>query len=390
MRNALLSGAAILTVLVAMAGATPGNPSARPADWYIEPATKEATWVAPVEASIPNDASGELIRYGKKMVTETYKYLGPGTKVPYTNSLLACTNCHLDQGTSPHSAPWAVVSLKLGGEGAWEPRQGIMMTLPGRIDACMTRSMAGRVLDRDSREMRGMIAYINWLNTGIKVKDWKKVIGTGLIEVEPLDRAADLKRGKQVYDDRCATCHADDGNGVIDGLENGSKSTIVYPALWGPRSFGDSGGMGRLATATRFVKANMPYGWANGADRNQQLSNEDAWDVTAYMLSHDRPNVVPTAPVDWSTYGPDCMPSWMSKPPDTSYGPYYPRVKPDGTLTGDLSFPAKYSEERHKYGPYKAMLAEQKQLKEAYKKAPNAPPSCTTPAATPAPARKIR
>ena len=47
-------------------------PSNNTADWFIDPATGVMTWIAPNEATIPNDATGNMIRYGKLLLTETY------------------------------------------------------------------------------------------------------------------------------------------------------------------------------------------------------------------------------------------------------------------------------------------------------------------------------
>ena len=51
-------------------------------------------------------------------------------------------------------------------------------------------------------------------------------------------------------------------------------------------------------------------------------------------------------------------------------------VKPDGTLTGDLTYPAKYAPDQHKYGPWAAMITEQTNLQNQYLVAPNTPPNC--------------
>src|SRR4249919_3087137 len=60
---------------------------------------KVKLWVAPDSNSIPQNDSGQLIRYGKKLIHETARYLGPqGSVGPYSNGM-NCQNCHLESGT---------------------------------------------------------------------------------------------------------------------------------------------------------------------------------------------------------------------------------------------------------------------------------------------------
>ena len=80
---------------------------------------------------------------------------------------------------------------------------------------------------------------------------------------------------------------------------------------------------------------------------------------------------------DWSSYTPtDCMSNWVRKFPDAGYEYYFPRVKPDGTLTGDVAYPAKYTADQHKFGPWGDMFTDQAALQKAYLAAPNTPPNC--------------
>ncbi|MDH5580230.1 MAG: hypothetical protein OEZ09_17410, partial [Betaproteobacteria bacterium] len=80
---------------------------------------------------------------------------------------------------------------------------------------------------------------------------------------------------------------------------------------------------------------------------------------------------------DWTEYTPsNCMPNWVRKTVDAGYPNYFPRVKPDGSLTGDLAYPAKYTADKHKYGPWADMTAEQNALQAQYLAAPNTPPNC--------------
>ena len=168
--------------------------------------------------------------------------------------------------------------------------------------------------------MRAMVAYMKFL--GENVPKGEKAAGSGLKDLPLLARAADPQKGKAVYDLRCASCHQSNGQGIIDGI----GQSYVYPPLWGPHSFNDAAGLSRISNMAKYVKYNMPLGVNHDAP---ELSDEDAWDVAAYIESKPRPHK-PT-PKDW--------PDISKKPIDHPYGPYADQ----------------FSEMQHKYGPFTAM-----------------------------------
>ena len=363
---------ALFVLLQGLVSAAYANhtPSTNTADWY------DGTWIAPDAAAIPNTSQGDMIRYGKLLLTETYKYLGAESSMPFTHNKLSCSNCHLDNGTAAFGTPWAVVWYKYGagGKGPYAPRSDVYLDMPNRINDCMKRSMFGTPLPRDSYEMTSMVEYMKWLATGMQVTDWTKVVGQSTIKVSDMTRAADPVRGKVVFEENCAHCHGYTGDGVWD--ENTKK--YIYPAVWGPHSFSNGAGMYRLRTAVGFIKGNMPYGWANPSDTTHQLSSADSWDAMAYVISNDRPQF-PQYLSDWSGYRPsDCMPNWLLKAVDAGYEWSYPRIKPDGKRTGDTTYPTEWSADQHKYGPWQALLSEQTTLQKAYLAATPLPvyPNC--------------
>ncbi len=149
--KALLIAAALLQTLAGTAQAftTVCKDTYDYACWY------EGTWVAPDEAAIPNDGTGDMIRYGKLLLSETYKYLGQGSSMPYQGNKIACTNCHMDDGKAAHGQPWAVVWYKYGagGPGPYSARSNRFLDMKNRIHDCMQRSMYGTQLPDDSYEM---------------------------------------------------------------------------------------------------------------------------------------------------------------------------------------------------------------------------------------------
>ena len=322
------------------------------------------TWVKPDESGIPNDNAGRMIRYGKELLTKTNHYFNvlkvrPGYS---TGNDLNCTSCHLGEGTTASSSSFAAVFLKYGGSGPYFARAGRHLDTAGRIQGCLQRSMnaQAQVLPEDSDEMKAMVAYLEWLATGIQVADWTQVKGQGFPAVPPLTRAADPVRGERIYKTYCASCHGTDGLGMTQ------VTGTVIPALWGPRSFNDGAGMFRPRTAVEFIRANMPLGKAVPWNPSTQLSIEDAWDVTSYVVYQDRPVWFNRAS-DWSCghSGPDGVPDWMRKAPDAGYGPYRPRWTGREYTCGDA--PPAFDEARHKYGPWQDMLTLQTRIINDYK-----------------------
>lgn len=362
MKQLALLGAGLLGCMVTTAQAFIGvcKDTADYACWY------EGTWAAPDEAAIPNNATGDMIRYGKLLLSETYKYLGQGSSMPYTNNKLSCTNCHMDDGKGAHGQPWAVVWYKYGagGQGPYSARSNRYLDMKNRIHDCMQRSMHGTPLPDNSYELNSMIEYMKWLSTGLQVADWNLVTpkGASNISVTALTRPADPVRGKTVYQNNCAACHGDNGEGVFDA----TAKKYIYPAVWGPNSFNHGAGMYRIRTAVGFIKGNMPYGWANASDPTRQLSAEDAWDSMAYVISNVRP-IWSGYLTDWSSFRPsDCMPNWLLKTVDAGYANYFPRVESSSRYTSNTAYPQRYTADAHKYGTWSDMSSLQTAMQNAY------------------------
>jgi thiosulfate dehydrogenase len=207
-------------------------------------------------------------------------------------------------------------------------REGEVGTLEERVNGCMERSMNGRALAFDSREMKAFVAYMKWLSTGIA--DGAKLTGAGTKPVKEPDRAADLDHGAQVYAQACAACHGDHGQ----GQRNANAAGYRYPPLWGADSYNNGAGMTRLLTAAAFARHNMPIGITFDTP---VLSDEEAYDVAGYINSQPRPQ---KANLDKD------FPNRLQKPADTPYGPYV-----DG-----------FSAEQHRLGPFEPIRAKLKAL----------------------------
>lgn len=257
------------------------------------------------------------VQYGRDLIIHTAYYLGPRGRIAQQTNGLNCQNCHLDAGTKPFGNNYGSVASTYPKIRA---RSGKMESIEKRINDCFERSLNGRPLEENSKEMRAMVAYMKFL--GENVPKGEKAAGSGLKDLPLLARAADPQKGKAVYDLRCASCHQSNGQGIIDGI----GQSYVYPPLWGPHSFNDAAGLSRISNMAKYVKYNMPLGVTHDAP---ELTDEDAWDVAAYIESKPRPHK-PT-PKDW--------PDISKKPIDHPFGPYADQ----------------FSEIQHKYGPFTAM-----------------------------------
>ena len=190
---------------------------------------------------------------------------------------------------------------------AYSARAGAQITLPDRINSCMTRSMNGRPLPVSSAPMRAIVAYIQFLSTG--VRKGEKLPGLGAGTVPELDRAADPARGRDIYQARCIGCHNVDGVGVQNSLP-GQGAGYGFPPLWGSESFNDGAGMARRSRRrTSFIPTCRTASYY----LHPRLSPEEAWDVAALMISKPRPH---RAGLEKD------FPDLLQKPIDAAYGPY--------------------------------------------------------------------
>jgi thiosulfate dehydrogenase len=267
--------------------------------------------------AISNLKKSEQVLYGRDLIVNTAYYLGPKGRIAQQTNGLNCQNCHLNAGTKPFGNNYGSVASTYPKVRA---RSGKMESIEKRINDCFERSLNGKGLSENSKEMRAMVSYMKFL--GENVKKEEKAAGSGLKELPFLTRAADPSKGKAVYDLRCASCHQTNGQGIIDGI----GQSYIYPPLWGAHSFNDAAGLSRLSNMAKYVKYNMPLGVNHDAP---ELSDEEAWDVAAYIESKPRPHKA--VPKDW--------PDISKKPIDHPFGPYAD----------------KYSELQHKYGPFTTM-----------------------------------
>jgi thiosulfate dehydrogenase len=240
----------------------------RPVDWY-------AADIAKLGPGPEND----LIRYGKDLIVNTPRHVGKNATDPamrYAGNDLSCQNCHLNAGLQPFAAPYvstfATFPMMVDDQ---------VLTLTDRINGCMRRSLNGRDLPSEGREMEAIIAYLKFAGHGSP--EGVRVPGMGLRPIANPVLPPDARRGEEVYAKLCATCHKEDGQG-----EPKPSPGVGYsiPPLWGEASFNAGAGMAKTAYAASYIRDNMPMGVNYLAPL---LTVQQAWDVSAFIISKPHP-----------------------------------------------------------------------------------------------------
>lgn len=271
---------------------------------------KKVSWLAPdIE-----EVSDEQILYGRELVMHTSKYFGPkGTLETFSNGM-NCQNCHLEAGTKVYGNNYSMVASTYP---KFRPRSGQVESIEKRVRDCFERSLNGKAPADSGKEMQAIVAYVKWV--GSEVTKEKKPEGAGIYDLPFLERAADPRKGKAIYDTKCMSCHGANGEGV----PNAEQTEYTYPPLWGKNSFNTGAGLFRLSRLAGYVRMNMPYGPTFEA---MHLSDEEAWDVAAFITTQPRP--VMDIKKDW--------PDISKKPFDHPFGP----------------FTDQFPEMQHKLGPF--------------------------------------
>lgn len=235
-----------------------------------------ADFKPPAESAIPTGPQGDAIRNGKLLLTETHQRLPNNV-----GNKLTCANCHLGAGTVPNASPWVGI---WGVFPEYRSRSGKINSLQQRVNDCFERSMNGKALAYNSSEMNDILAYMQWLSSGVPTGVSVKGRGFG-----PVNR--DLKpnadSGKTVYAAKCASCHGANGEGM-----KAPDGKYMFPPVAGKDSFNVGAGMARTYTAAAFVKHNMPLGQPN------TLTDQEAVDVAEYFTHLPRPDF-PAKSKDW-------------------------------------------------------------------------------------------
>ena len=270
--------------------------------------------------SLPESKTDELpanISYGRELILNTSKYFGPSGTLAQNSNGMNCTNCHLDSGTRDFGNNYKAVFANYP---KFRERSGKIENLEKRINDCFQRSLNGDSLSSKSPELQAMISYIN--SVGKDIPKNTTPSGAGITKLNFLTGAADVEKGKSVYEKNCIQCHGTDGEGKLSGNQAGSHFT--FPPLWGKNSYNTSAGLNTIRKLSGFIYDNMPN---NVATHDKPVLTEaESWDVAAYIISKPRPQKF--FKEDW--------PNLKTKPIDYAFGP----------------FSDSFSKEQHKFGPF--------------------------------------
>jgi len=260
-----------------------GEDSAKSALLVSDTTGMETAWNVPrrpTAALLPRDTSLAMtIKRGFEYFTKTSR-----TVPRFSASSLSCNNCHLNAGQREKALPLVGVA---GLFPEHNKRAGRLLSLEERIIGCFLRGenatgVAGAdttmLPQETSEEVKALAAYIRWISSPVPSGHppaWRgqnTITARNLVPVAMLDRA----HGRELFLERCANCHGEDGQGV----EIGDKKA---GPLWGPKSWNDGAGVSRVYTLAGFIRYAMPY-LAPGT-----LTDKEAQEIAAYIDSQPRP-----------------------------------------------------------------------------------------------------
>ncbi len=271
---------------------------------------------------MPSGKYGDAVRYGRQLLLHTAYYIGPdGVNGHYTKNKMNCSNCHQDAGTKPYSLNLVMAFRNYP---SYRAREGKVLTLAERINNCIMHPHLGTPLPLDSREMVSIMSYLKWLNDSTSVSQSTK--GLKNVNIDLPEVAASSANGAKLYVADCARCHGDNGQGKM-AMDN---VAYQYPPLWGMKAYQPGSSMHRIVKLAQWLVSNMPY---DKATHDQPyLTSAQALDLAAFINDdkiHQRP------PVKEFQY-----PNPEEKAYDYDRGP----------------FKDSFSEQQHKYGPYKPIV----------------------------------
>lgn len=225
----------------------------------------------PAFKNIPKNQFGDFVIKGFKIFNETPKYAAQYMR---EYNKLRCVNCHLEGGWKAGSAPlWGAY----GRYPKYRKKNHKVNSFANRMQGCFLYSLDGKAPPANSEVIKALSAYAYWMASGRPIG--KKVKGAGYPKLARAKLSPSKQRGENVYHKHCMHCHGSDGQGR---LSTDGSGEIVFPPLWGERSFNWGAGMHRINTAADFISGNMPYG------HSEVLSKQEIWDVAKYITSFAR------------------------------------------------------------------------------------------------------
>ncbi len=276
LKSRILTGVFGLLIGLGIAGTIcykailPGGKSEVNTGEAFRPDEKAASFgqIALLDPQMAPDEIKPLVMHGFRCMLETKAHCPE-----YAGDIISCNNCHFCGGATMGGRNGGI---SLVGVSKVYPRKlpnGNSITLEGRINGCFLRSLNGRPLPPGSHEMAAMIAYLDWISSGVTSvpeENW-----LGLKELRS-HHVPNIENGGKVFAVECAKCHGGNGEGQARLYD------LSYPPLWGNESFNNAAGINKLDKMASFVYHNMPY-------QDPHLTIEQALDVAAYVTHQPRP-----------------------------------------------------------------------------------------------------
>src|SRR5262249_55342997 len=216
------------------------------------------------------------IRWGFKIFTNT-----PQEAPQFAPGKMSCNNCHLNGGQRERSLPLVGVA---GSFPEYNKRSGRLYSLGDRVVDCFVRSENAtgatetELPTTTSKEVLAVSAYITWLARGFEIGKNPTWRGQNTIDASKMIPIAelDVRKGGDLFMERCTNCHGEDGQGRAIGDKKAGP-------LWGPDSWNDGAGAGRVYTLAGIIRYAMPY-----LDPGS-LTDEEAQHIAAFIDSKPRP-----------------------------------------------------------------------------------------------------
>lgn len=240
-----------------------------------------------------DNEQAEKILFGYNIFNYTYFTIGEGRQdgnPPLAKGkVMSCSTCHVGGGTVPYAWPFFRTLTHFGLEekgdkGEYWSNLGYFRDTRIRARDC-ARHCGGEVdIPEKSKEMDAVIAWLTavrdgiYPGEGIQVAAFKeaanvnKIPGARLpLMPNVLTMSGNPSNGKQLFEQRCATCHGKDGLGKWNGHDG-----YIFPPLAGEAGFSNAGGPVMLPVAASFIQRFMPL-------QQKRMPEQDALDIMAYI-----------------------------------------------------------------------------------------------------------
>jgi thiosulfate dehydrogenase len=250
----------------------------------LEPVSTAPTrFLEPRFSDLLSTGNADQLILGMRLMTDTKNLLPKNVA-----DVLNCSSCHLNGGTVANAAPFVGLTATFPAYGA---RAGRVISIEERLNGCFKRSMNGAPLGKDSKEMRAMVAFMDWMKGNAKPDG--KIEGRGIGKIDS-KLIPDPARGENLYKSDCAACHGESGEG-----RKKADNVWIFPPLWGDSSFNVGAGIARTFKAAAFIKSNMPIGHGQNFPQGQGgLPDQDAVDIAEFFTHKPRPDF-PEKINDW-------------------------------------------------------------------------------------------